>query len=321
MTWTVVDVLLVLFVLLGALRGWREGFLLGTLGLARLVGGFLVGLRFYSPVAAWLGERFSLDDPWAAPVAFLLLFALTGLAVGLLGTLLLRRLPARAHGWRANRLLGLVPGALNGLVTAGVLAALALTLPLPTNLRANVRESLLANTLAGYAERVEAALRPVFADATRQTLNTLTPVRPESGERVSLPFRVQDAPPAPDLEREMLRLVNEERARAGLDPLAPDPELREVARRHSADMFARGYFAHVSPEGDTPFDRISEANIRYLTAGENLALASTLPLAHTGLMNSPGHRANILRPQFGRVGIGILDGGVRGLMVTQLFRN
>ncbi|MDQ3129497.1 MAG: colicin V production protein, partial [Acidobacteriota bacterium] len=45
------------------------------------------------------------------------------------------------------------------------------------------------------------------------------------------------------------------------------------------------------------------------------------PIAHTGLMNSPGHRANILQPNFGRVGIGVLDGGRRGLMITQNFRN
>jgi uncharacterized protein YkwD len=62
-------------------------------------------------------------------------------------------------------------------------------------------------------------------------------------------------------------------------------------------------------------------NVRFSTAGENLALAPTVQIAHTGLMNSPGHRANILRPQFGRVGIGIMDGGRRGLMVTQNFRN
>jgi len=63
------------------------------------------------------------------------------------------------------------------------------------------------------------------------------------------------------------------------------------------------------------------AGIRYLTAGENLALAPTLQVAHNGLMNSPGHRANILHAQFGRLGIGILDGGIRGLMVSQEFRD
>jgi len=64
-----------------------------------------------------------------------------------------------------------------------------------------------------------------------------------------------------------------------------------------------------------------DAGVRFSTAGENLALAPTVQVAHTGLMNSPGHRANILHKDFGRVGIGIMDGGIRGLMVSQEFRN
>jgi uncharacterized protein YkwD len=86
-------------------------------------------------------------------------------------------------------------------------------------------------------------------------------------------------------------------------------------------MFARGYFAHDTPEGRDPFERMREAKIRFETAGENLALAPTVQVAHRGLMNSPGHRANILNAQFGRVGIGIMDGGIRGLMISQEFRN
>ena len=119
----------------------------------------------------------------------------------------------------------------------------------------------------------------------------------------------------------MLELVNQERGKQGLPPLRADPELAAVARAHSRDMLARGYFAHVSPDGKDAFARMRDARATYRTAGENLAHAPTLPMAHQGLMNSPGHRANILRPAFGRVGIGIVDGGRRGLMVTQLFRN
>jgi uncharacterized protein YkwD len=154
----------------------------------------------------------------------------------------------------------------------------------------------------------------------KRTMNMRT-IPPESERMVNLPFKVADARPRPDLESGMLELVNRERREAGLEPLTSDPELTEVARRHSVDMFTRGYFSHLTPEGRSPFDRIRAANVRFLTAGENLALAPTLPIAHTGLMNSPGHRANLLRPSFGRVGIGILDGGRRGLMVTQNFRN
>jgi len=81
----------------------------------------------------------------------------------------------------------------------------------------------------------------------------------------------------------MLELVNNERTTAGLEPLAPDPELTEVARQHSTDMFKRGYFAHVTPENRSPFDRIREADIRFLTAGENLALAPTVQITMTDL--------------------------------------
>jgi uncharacterized protein YkwD len=66
---------------------------------------------------------------------------------------------------------------------------------------------------------------------------------------------------------------------------------------------------------------MKKAGVRYLTGGENLALGQTLNICHNGLMNSPGHRANILDSGYGRVGIGILDGGMHGLMVSQEFRN
>jgi uncharacterized protein YkwD len=94
-----------------------------------------------------------------------------------------------------------------------------------------------------------------------------------------------------------------------------------VARAHSTDMFARGYFSHYAPDGASMDDRLRRHEVRYRIAGENLALARSLTMAHEGLMKSPGHRANILRPQFGRVGIGVLDGGRHGLMVTQNFRD
>jgi uncharacterized protein YkwD len=84
-------------------------------------------------------------------------------------------------------------------------------------------------------------------------------------------------------------------------------------------MFKRGYFAHVTPEGVDPFQRMDAAGIHYVTAGENLALAPTLDIAHDGLMNSPGHRANILNPAYRKVGIGVLDGGVYGEMFVQEF--
>jgi uncharacterized protein YkwD len=315
-----IDLLLVALVLLSAYYGWYRGFIHGLLDLLRWTGSLLLGLRFYQPLARWLAPHFDWADAWDRPVAFLITATAAGLAIQLLGAALLRRLPKDVHERRVNRLLGIVPGFASGLITAAITAALLMSAPLPEGMQKRARESALANRLAASTEELETALSSVFGDAIAQTLNRLT-IKPESNESVELPFKVTETKARPELEAQMLELVNRERAEAGLQPLAADDELREVARRHSADMFARGYFAHVTPEGRDPFARIREGGITFRTAGENLALAPTLSIAHTGLMNSPGHRANILRPQFGRVGIGIMDGGRRGLMVTQNFRN
>lgn len=321
LSWNLIDVLLVVVVSLNLLNGYRRGFILGVLDLAGWVLSLLAGLRFYQPVANWLGPRLNLwPEMWDQPIAFVIVALLVGVAVHLIGYALLRRFSPDIHERPTNQTLGLLPGLANGLITAAILSALLMAAPLSESVSERARESVLANRLAVYAQALEGELRPVFGDAIARTLNLLT-VQPDSNERVTLPFTVSASRPRPDLEQQMLDLVNNERVSRGLQPLAADPELTEVARRHSADMFARGYFAHDTPEGLTPFDRMREANVRFLAAGENLALAPTLSLAHTGLMNSPGHRANILRPQFGRVGIGIMDGGLRGLMVSQEFRN
>ncbi|MDQ3805795.1 MAG: CvpA family protein [Acidobacteriota bacterium] len=318
---TFVDILLVLVVALSVWNGWRRGFVAGLLDLVRWAGSLLAGLRFYQPVARWLGPRVDWwSDAWDMPVAFLLVATAAGLVIHLAGAALLGRLSADAHECPLNRALGLVPGLVNGLILAAILSALLLAMPLPAGPRDSARESALANRLAVYTEQLEATLVPIFHEAVRQTLNRLT-IRPESDDRVELPYTVERTTPRPELEAQMLEMVNRERAAAGLKPLVADPELVPVARHHSADMFGRGYFSHYTPEGRSPFDRIQEAGVTFRTAGENLALAPTLPIAHSGLMNSPGHRANILRPEFGRVGIGIMDGGLRGLMVTQNFRN
>jgi uncharacterized protein YkwD len=321
MTFNLIDIVLVLLIVASVLNGWRRGFILGVLDLLGWALILIAGLRFYQPVAKWLGAQVDIwSEVWDRPIAFILIAITVGVTVQLLGYALLRRLPKDVHERPVNQALGVLPGLVNGLITAALVAALSLALPFSESIHERARESGLVNRLAVYAQRLESALHPVFAEAVAHTLNLLT-IQPESHERVELPYKVARPVPRPDLEARMLDLINQERATAGLRPLAPDPELREVARRHSTDMFARGYFAHDTPEGRDPFDRIREANIPFVTAGENLALAPTLMVAHTGLMNSPGHRRNILDPHFGRVGIGIMDGGLRGLMVTQNFRN
>jgi uncharacterized YkwD family protein len=120
-------------------------------------------------------------------------------------------------------------------------------------------------------------------------------------------------------EQQMVNLVNQERAKAGLKPLAVDTRLVSLARLKSKDMIDKKYFSHQSPTYGSPFDMMKREGITYKTAGENLAGASTVTKAHQLLMQSAGHRQNILNPSFTHIGIGIVKGGPYGTMFTQMF--
>ena len=315
-----VDLLLVAIVLVGAWAGWSRGFVFAALDLLTLAVSLAAAFLGWREVADWVGRATPALGVWLAPVCFVAIFLLVHFLLGTLVLRLLWRTPRKLHGNRLNQVLGTLPGAVNGGIHAAVVAVVLLTLPLGARVGSWAHESDLASRFSAPAEWAEAQLAAIFDPAVERTLRVVT-VKPESREGVPLHFRIAQAPPRPDLEAQMLELVNAERRAAGLQVVKPDPVLTQVARAHSGDMFARGYFSHYTPEGGDLEDRLRTARIGYLTAGENLALAPTLSTAHSGLMRSPGHRANILRPQFGRLGIGILDGGIHGLMVTQAYRN
>ena len=111
-------------------------------------------------------------------------------------------------------------------------------------------------------------------------------------------------------EQEVIRLVNEIRAKNGLNALTYDWELSRVARFKSQDMKDNNYFAHNSPVYGTPFQMIKSFGISYRTAGENIAKGYATPQAVVnGWMNSAGHRANILSASYTKIGVGYVASG------------
>jgi len=317
MNW--VDIVLILIFLLTIWAGYHRGFILGSLDLLSWAGSILAAYLLYGYTKKLL-ENIANMGVWLLPVSFLITLFLARLLFGLVARSIIRSLPEKSNHNFLNKFLGIVPGAINGWIIAIVVSALLLALPLRNSINSETRESRWASQLAMQSEWANKKLAPVFDEAVRQTMNSLT-VNPRSNEKVPLGFTYENPKVRPFLEIKMLEMVNEERLKNGLSPLKNDPELTVVARAHSKDMFGRGYFAHESPDGKSPFDRMRAANVKFMTAGENLALAQTLEIAHINLMNSPGHRANILHPSFGRLGIGIVDGGFYGLMISQEFRN
>lgn len=116
-----------------------------------------------------------------------------------------------------------------------------------------------------------------------------------------------------DMEQHVLDLVNDERVARDLPALVMDGRVREVARAHSEDMVARGFFGHTNPDGLNPAQRFAAAGIAYSSMGENVAMNNNFAPAETavaGWMLSASHRDNILRTQYNRAGVGVASAGL-----------
>jgi len=126
---------------------------------------------------------------------------------------------------------------------------------------------------------------------------------------VKAPITTPAAPAvaAPNLSytQQVVALVNKERAAAGLKPVTGLDSLNKVAATKATDMRTNQYFSHTSPTYGSPFDMMGTFGITYRAAGENIAMGQKTPQeVMTAWMNSPGHRQNILSPDFNYIGVG-----------------
>lgn len=120
-------------------------------------------------------------------------------------------------------------------------------------------------------------------------------------------------------ENQIFDLANSVRVRNGKTPFVYDEKLASVARKHSEDMAANGYFSHTDLKGQSPFDRMTQAGLKYSKAAENIAWGQSCAIfAHEGWMNSSGHRANILG-DCKALGVGVKVGNEGDIYYTQNF--
>ena len=177
--------------------------------------------------------------------------------------------------------------------------------------------ALLNQLLKQYGVAVPATPQETPAEQ-EQPAETETPAPPAQPEQPTQPETpAQPERPAQQepigvsaYEREVIRLVNAERAKYGLAALTEDAALTRTARMKSQDMRDRGYFDHNSPTYGTPFQLMKSQGITYRTAGENIAMGYRTPEAVVNAwMNSAGHRANILNASYTKIGVGYVESG------------
>ncbi len=151
---------------------------------------------------------------------------------------------------------------------------------------------------------------PKEEPATEQKAPEQTNNNTEQAKEPSNTQEQNDTEQLSQFEQQVVALTNEERQKQGLSALEIDTELSKVAREKSNDMATNGYFSHNSPTYGSPFDMMKQFGISYKTAGENIAKGQQTPEEVVNAwMNSEGHRANILNPDFTHIGVGYVEQG------------
>lgn len=299
---------------------WEEsvfGVVTAFFHLIAIVCSFLLALMLYPFVAGMSLKLFPLTKGFADAIAFIII---AGIIYGIL-TILKAKYGEKVTPTLppiADRIGGAVFGSVSYFVLVLFFVALILSFPISGVIKKEIQSSISGKFLLVRSHVLESSIRSVFGGAIKDTLSFIT-VKPDSDESIKLRFHTSNYKRDEKAEAEMLKMVNQEREKKDLPALTKAPNLGEVGRVHAADMLERGYFSHNTPEGLSPFDRIDRAGISYTFAAENLAFAPDVEIAMDGLMKSPGHRANILAPEAGRLGIGVLDAGIYGKMFVQVF--
>lgn len=327
-----VDLSIFVIALLYLWEGWRRGFILGFIDLGGFLLSFVASLRLYSFVGYFLVSQFALTKGIANSLGFLIVGFVVEILLSLLvrisyqylyphfSSYLQKEKDTRPSLFFVNKLLGCIPALGETCVFTAFLLTLILVLPVSGVVKKDIVNAKIGGFLVSKTQGIERNLNLIFGEAVNETLTFVT-INPNlsSDERVNLGFTQTQGVADEAAEYTMLNLVNQERVSRGLPPVSLSFALRDLARTYARDMFLRGYFSHYNPEGESPFDRMNKASVAFLVAGENLALAPNVLIAHQGFMQSPGHRANILSSEFGKLGVGVIDGGIYGEMFVQEF--
>lgn len=316
-----IDLVFLIFVIYFILT--NEGFVSSFFDLFGFIFSFIFSVKTYSLFSKLLMSNFSLSKGASNALGFVSAWFLAEVILFILIKFLLKKIPINVFRSKINIVLGFIPAISQASLLFSLILTLIIGLPVKGNIKAEILNSKIGPILVNFSQKIELTLKPVFKETVIETLNFLT-IGQNSEERVNLQFKLanKDLKIDSTSENSMFSLINNERQSRGIQTLTLDKRLTEAAREYGEEMFINGFFSHYSEiDGSSPAQRLDRKGIDYLITGENLAFAPGVQIAHSGLMNSQGHRENILSPEFTKVGIGVVDGGIFGKIFVQEFVN
>ncbi len=315
-----IDLVIIAFIAYEIYRGWESGFAALLAHLGSFLASLWLAVRYHAVVGNFFVTKFGVAPLWNDVVGYVVIALASQAVLEEIFTLAVGKLPKKFHTSKVNHWLGSALSSVNACIIVAFFLLLILSLPLRGTVKQDIRNSTIGRWFVVLSEQYGGEVQSSLEEFAREARRFLT-VTPGSHERlpVDVPEQGISFTVDPATEAQMVTLVNKERAENGLPALQMDRDITEVSRGKSRDMFERRYFSHYDPDGNNAADRMNDAGISYAVVGENLAYAPNLTSAHEGLMNSEGHRANILESRFRRIGIGVIDGGFYGKMFTQIF--
>lgn len=313
-----IDLIIILIFVFYVLVDYNQGFLRLCADLLGLAIAIFAALIWYLPLANFLMSHTRVPVAYTQPLSFIAIWVVVQAVFNWLAKIAFFHLPASINFSAINRYLGILPAAIKSAIFIGVAMTLVIMLPLDIKIKNPITHSLVGSQILSATISIQNKLNGNVGQGSTPRPTVLDGRESES---VSLGFKTTAMTIDEAAENLILEKINTERTKINIAPLKSDILIRNVARIHSRDMLLSGYFSHNSQDGKTLVDRLTAANANFRQVAENIALAPSVDLVHTGLMNSPRHKANILDPNFTRVGIGVMNAGQYGLMVTQDFAN
>lgn len=335
---TLVDLVILLVLAYYAWKGFQTGLIGGILNLLATFLAFYFALFTYGSLGNFLATQFHSGENISKLTAFLILLigvdVVLSFGFNFFRSFLMKKILTSflAPLYLADKILGIAPSLIISSVLVSAFMFIPLNQPINQELKQAAQNSFWNKNIMPIFYRLipqtQKLLSALPYENLTQLLITNRPFIQIPGQSQVIQGResIKLKPPTQTTftinradEDKMLQLVNKERKERGLNELKIDFKMVQVARGHSLAMIKRAYFSHFDPEGKSPADRMDAGEVAYTLAGENLACAYSVEASHDGLMKSEGHRENILRKEFGRIGIGVYDGGECGKMFTQSF--
>lgn len=318
-----IDLIIIFFLLIEMLQGLRRRNPDMVVSIVSVTLALAAAFHTYGQTSHFLEANFQLASAYSDVIGFFVNAILAKVIFAIILGRIYQKIEAPGGEidlWK-RRVTALALSLVYGLMKVFVMISIFIALTIPGFMRAQLEGSTAGNFVKSDPVNTNERFGDVFGGlmtALTQDLDFMS-IKTGSEEKVDLGFQVLEVSEDPEEEEGMLRAVNEERTLRGLKALVMDEEARRAARDYGRYLFENGIFSHIDLEGRGPGDRLKDYDTVFTMAGENLAYAPDLQTAHQGLMDSQGHRENILHPFFGRVGIGVIDGGSYGKIYVQEF--